>query len=112
MFCENETNNPRLWGTEAATPFPKDGINDHVVHGAPTVNPARRRHEGGGSTWSVTVAGGDQATTLVRLTRRAPESLPEPFADADELLRDAPGEADEFYESITSARRSMTIRGR
>ena len=49
----------------------------------------------------VTVAGGDQATTLVRLTRRAPESLPEPFADADELFSLRRAEADEFYESIT-----------
>ena len=40
LFCENETNNARLWGTDASTPYPKDGINDHVVHGAATVNPA------------------------------------------------------------------------
>src|SRR5215469_8587973 len=39
LFCENETNTSRLFGTEALTPYPKDGINDHVVHGAPTVNP-------------------------------------------------------------------------
>ena len=29
------------------TPYPKDGINDHVIHGAATVNPERTRHEGG-----------------------------------------------------------------
>ena len=28
------------------TPYPKDGINDHVVSGAPTVNPEGVRHEG------------------------------------------------------------------
>ena len=27
-------------------PYPKDGIGDHVVHGAATVNPERDRHEG------------------------------------------------------------------
>ena len=32
----------RLWGVAGRSPYPKDGINDHVVHGAPTVNPARR----------------------------------------------------------------------
>jgi hypothetical protein len=41
LFCENETNVARLFGTPAATPYPKDGINDHVVRGAPTVNPAQ-----------------------------------------------------------------------
>ena len=40
LFCENETNLARLYGAAAATPYPKDGINDHVVHGAPTINPA------------------------------------------------------------------------
>ncbi len=100
LFCENDTNNPRVWGTEATTRFPKDGINDHVVHGAPTVNPA---YEGTkvAARVMVTVAGGDQATTLVRLTRRPPESLPEPFAEADELFSLRRAEADEFYESIS-----------
>src|SRR5215469_9087705 len=42
LFCENETNTARLFGTEPVTPYPKDGINDHVLHGAATVNPAGR----------------------------------------------------------------------
>ncbi len=40
LFCENETNAERLWGFAGATPYPKDGIGDHVVHGSPSVNPA------------------------------------------------------------------------
>src|SRR3974390_65030 len=39
LFCENETNMARLFGAEPVTPYPKDGINDHVIHGAPTVSP-------------------------------------------------------------------------
>ena len=39
LFCENETNLARLYGAEPVTPYPKDGINDHVIHGAATVNP-------------------------------------------------------------------------
>src|SRR6478672_7705921 len=39
LFCENETNSPRIFGSEPSTPYPKDGINDHVVSGSPTVNP-------------------------------------------------------------------------
>ena len=42
LFCENETNAVRLFGAPALTPYPKDGINDHVVAGAKTVNPAQR----------------------------------------------------------------------
>jgi hypothetical protein len=42
LFCENDTNVPRLFNVAGSAAYPKDGINDHVVHGAPTVNPARR----------------------------------------------------------------------
>jgi hypothetical protein len=41
LFCENETNTARLFGAEPVTPYPKDGINDHVISGAATVNPGR-----------------------------------------------------------------------
>ena len=41
LFCENDTNLARLYGSDASPAYPKDGINDHVVAGAPTVNPAR-----------------------------------------------------------------------
>jgi hypothetical protein len=42
LFCDNETNNPRLFGADPLTEFPKDGINDHVISGAKTVNPDER----------------------------------------------------------------------
>src|SRR4051812_5862482 len=42
LFCENETNFERLYGGENESPYPKDGINDFVIHGSPTVNPAHR----------------------------------------------------------------------
>jgi hypothetical protein len=42
LFCENETNLARLFGAAPVTPYPKDGINDHVVSGSATVNPDRR----------------------------------------------------------------------
>ena len=39
LFCDNESNAQRLWGAPGRSAYPKDGINDHVVHGADTVNP-------------------------------------------------------------------------
>ena len=33
LFCENETNNQRLFGMPNASPYVKDGINDYVVNG-------------------------------------------------------------------------------
>ena len=34
LFCENETNDHRLYGVTASPTYPKDGINDHVISGA------------------------------------------------------------------------------
>ena len=45
LFCENETNFAGLYGGEAVTPYPKDGINDHVTRGAATVNPVGAGHQ-------------------------------------------------------------------
>jgi Mannosylglycerate hydrolase MGH1-like glycoside hydrolase domain len=100
LFCENETNTARVFGTEAQTPFPKDGIGDHVIHGAGTVNPL---NEGTKAAAHVTlrVPGGGQAAVLVRLTRQVPEQLTEPFAGAGELIARRRAEADEFYEVLT-----------
>jgi len=42
LFTENETNNARLYNAPNANGYAKDGINDFVIHGAPSVNPARR----------------------------------------------------------------------
>ena len=40
LFCDNETNERRLFGTDGGAPFPKDGIADAVVSGGrSSVNP-------------------------------------------------------------------------
>src|SRR6266545_245046 len=41
LLCDNEHNTTRLWGLPNRSPYPKDGINDFLVHGRPTVNAAR-----------------------------------------------------------------------
>ena len=45
LFCDNDTNSQRLYGSDASPDYPKDGINDHVVGGAPSVNPDGRGDE-------------------------------------------------------------------
>ncbi len=100
LFCENETNAARVWGTPTGDRFPKDGIGDHLLTGAATVNP-----DGTGTKAAAHVAlrvpGGGQASVLVRLTREGPEALAAPFAGAAELIARRRAEADEFYAAIT-----------
>jgi hypothetical protein len=102
LFCENETNAPRIWHTEPTTPFPKDGIADHVLHGSDTVNPAGEGTKAAAHI-RLELAGGAAATVTIRLTPQGPDELPDPLAGADELIAQRRAEADEFYEAITPA---------
>jgi hypothetical protein len=84
LFCENETNQPRIWGDdcEPTTPYPKDGINDHVVDGAATVNPERTGTKAA-AWWTVTVEAGATHELRLRLTcigppASAPDRPPTP----------------------------------
>jgi hypothetical protein len=100
LFCENETNAARIWGSGTGTAFPKDGIGDHLLHGAGTVNPDETGTKAAVHARLQVPAGG-QAQLLVRLTREGPEALTAPFASAAGLLARRRAEADEFYDAIT-----------
>jgi hypothetical protein len=100
LFCDNETNVPRLYGGPPLTPYPKDGINDHVVSGAATVNPDQRGTKA--ALWHVlTVPAG--RTTQVRLRLHRPETAAEEPMSAEALDRVVAArraDADEFYGAL------------
>jgi hypothetical protein len=102
LFCENETNTARLFGAEPVTAYPKDGINDHVIHGAQTVNPQRRGTKC--SFWyQLVVPPGATAELRLRLRpRRAASRSPAAFGRGfQRLVATRRSEADEFYGELT-----------
>jgi hypothetical protein len=42
LFVENETNLERLYSVPNLTRFPKNGINDYLIHRRQTVNPEQK----------------------------------------------------------------------
>jgi hypothetical protein len=109
LFCENETNTGRLFGVPAATPYPKDGINDHVIHGAATVNPELRGTKC--AVWyRVAVPPGGTAELRLRLRRAgsaagtAASAAAALGADFERVIAARRAEADEFYAELTPAR--------
>src|SRR5262245_14683585 len=94
LFCENETNTQRLYGVPSTTPYAKDGINDHVVAGAPTVNPDQR---GTKCAFWYRLDVGPGATVELRLRLRptppAPRRVDALGADFDRVVRLRRGEA-------------------
>jgi hypothetical protein len=99
LFCENETNFPRLFDSAATTAYPKDGINDYVVSGAATVNPEL---VGTKAAWWYTADVEPGATALFHLRFRKadePDALGPGWAGdvAEAIVRERDFEADEFY---------------
>jgi hypothetical protein len=103
LFCENETNSERLFGSQSVTRYPKDGINDHVVDGAATVNPGQAGTKC--AFWyTLTVQPQETATVRLRLRPRPASGTTPSFGQAfDSVLGKRKAEADEFYRALTPA---------
>jgi hypothetical protein len=100
LFCENETNFLRLSGAQPAlAAYPKDGINDHVVSGAATVNPAR--HGTKMACWyRFHVSAGETVELKLRLARAAPGDTLDLGAAFERTLAERSREADEYYATL------------
>ncbi|AMM22114.1 glucosidase [Frondihabitans sp. PAMC 28766] len=119
LFCDNETNAARLFGDATSPAFPKDGINDHVVHGAASVNPAQTGTKAA-LDYALTVESGATATIRVRLKAGSQAAgsdsaagsdgaagsdalPPTPFDTArfDEVVALRRAEADAYWAAVT-----------
>jgi hypothetical protein len=101
LFCENETNTERLFGQPNSTPYPKDGINDHVIHGTHTVNPLREGTKAA-LHYRVTVPAGGSRQIRVRLV-----GVPHPALDADPLGPSvAPIDLGRGFDAVMKARKA------
>ncbi len=107
LFCDNETNKARFLDGQTGPRYPKDGINNHLLHGADTVNP-----DGMGTKaaahYALTIRAGQSATVRLRLERSEPDpgdapGMNRPFANFDDLTAKRRAEADQFYASVQPA---------
>lgn len=105
LFCENDTNAERIFGAETTPPYPKDGINDHVVSGAPTVNP-----DGFGTKaalrYRLTVPAGTASELRLRLHGPAdPSSTDAEWSGSafDDVVAAREADANEFYAALAPA---------
>ncbi len=111
LFCDNETNRRRVVGADESPNYPKDGINDHVVSGAETVNPAQTGSKA--TLWyERTILPGETATIRLILETGATSSGGiSHWADGDSDRIDSTTEqrkieADEFYDDLVPNRTS------
>lgn len=95
IFCDNETNTKRLYNYDSGKPYYKDGINDHIVHGADSVNPKKTGTKTS-ADYDITVKAKQSATFRLRLSKNANNG----FGDFDQIFNDRETEANEFYAGI------------
>lgn len=102
LFCDNETNNPRLYNFNDGKSYYKDGINNHVVNGADTVNPKKTGTKAA-INYDITVKAKDSCVIRLRLSKDAKNG----FDDFDDIFNARINEADEFYKDIQQSNSNL-----
>ncbi|WP_346984246.1 hypothetical protein [Chryseobacterium sp. POE27] len=97
LFCDNETNNEKLYQCANETRYSKDGINDFIIKGnSQSVNP---NHFGTKAAFVIEENFNPKETKTFEF-RLSDKDLTQPFNDFDKIFNDRKQEADEFYEEI------------
>ena len=102
LFCDNETNTRRLFGSDSGPNYPKDAFHDFVVQGRQNaINPAQTGTKAG-ILYRATIPGGGSATFRLRLKHCSQSSGTQgkPFADFNSMFEARRNEADAFYAEL------------
>ncbi|GEO07349.1 glucosidase [Adhaeribacter aerolatus] len=96
LFCNNETNNQRIYNANNELPYVKDGINDYVVNGQATVNPDKEGTKS--AIWlNEKIPAGKSTIFRIRLKRNRIE---DPWADFDDLFVKRQAETMSYYKDF------------
>jgi hypothetical protein len=108
LFCENETNNERIYKFDNEYNYVKDGINNHVVNGDATVNPELFGTKV--AIWhELDLKAGEEKSIRIRLSHL---QLDNPWGDFESLFDQRKQECEAFYnetinEKIPEAHRAI-----
>ncbi len=102
LFCENETNVPKLFGGVGGNGngIYKDGIHEAVIHGNRAAVHAEPSGTKMAARFELEVAAGGSERVRLRLARKLPAK---PFADFEATFAARKAEADAFYAGLPSA---------
>ncbi len=97
LFCDNETNNQRLYNSPNNNQYVKDGINEYIVHGKTDAVNLNAVGTKAAANFDVTINGNDSHTFRLRLSS---QTIPQPFEEYDALFDAAKNNADAFYADL------------
>jgi len=97
LFCENETNNERVYQSANKSKYCKDGINDFIINGnSSSVNP---QDIGTKASFLIDENFNPKENKTFEF-RLSDKDLKNPFENFDEIFNFRKTEADEFYDEI------------
>jgi hypothetical protein len=104
LFCNNETNRVRLYGYGGNGGYYKDGINDYLVKGAQSINPAKTGTKAA-FNYDLSIPGGDHIVIRLSLSKDPNYS----FENFDGIVTLRKKEADSFYREVLKDERSPDV---
>ena len=96
FFCENETNNLKLYNYNDGKKYYKDGINDHIIHNSSTINPDRGGTKAS-ANYDITVSAFQSYTIRLRLSNKDYNNA---FDDFENIFNQRIEEANTFFAEI------------
>ena len=97
MFCENETNMPKLYGADAANQTFKDGIEECLIGGNKHAVCQYQQGTKAAANYEFMIPAGEHVEIRMRLEQNL---LMHPFADFDRIFDTRKEEADSFYAEL------------
>lgn len=97
LFCDNETNNEKLFKVKSKSKYVKDAFSRYIVDGeVGAINPANCGTKSA-FCYKLTLAGGESKTICLRLSDVKHKSYKKDF---DSIFDDRIKEADDFYATV------------
>jgi hypothetical protein len=107
LFCENETNNERMYSRPNDSPFVKDGINNYIVSNEDTINPKKQGTKA--AVWfEEKIKPGASAIFKIRLSKNQIEN---PWVEFDKIFTARRSETDQYYDELTPKKLSPEHKG-
>ncbi len=98
LFCENESNMQKVFGSENTGQYFKDGINNYLVNGdKKAVNPNQIGTKVSG-LYELVIPAGEKVEIKLRLSDNT--TLTNAFGDFDQIFEQRLLEADQYYEDV------------
>jgi hypothetical protein len=96
LFCENESNSLKLYQYDDGKEYPKDGINDYIIHQMNSINPDRGGTKAA-ANYELNIPAHGSKTIRLRLNKDHNQNA---FADFDSIFEQRLKEADTFYSEL------------